>query len=96
MPAAHDRALLNPPVASRRAYCSAGMGSIIVVTTTPATSRHNGKITLLQALPDHLARICLFKIITGCREQEVSGLRGEWEINVLQLDTSVLIIPEKR
>jgi len=35
------------------------------------------QVTLLQALPSHLARICLFKINTGCREQEVCRLRWE-------------------
>ena len=49
--------------------------------------------TLLQALPAHLARMCLFKVNTGCREQEVCGLRWEWEIKVPELDTSVFIIP---
>ncbi len=48
---------------------------------------------LLQALPDHLARMCLLKINTGCREQEVCRLRWEWEIKVPELDTSVFIIP---
>ena len=49
--------------------------------------------TLFQALPTHLARMCLFKVNTGCREQEVCGLRWEWEIKVPELDTSVFIIP---
>ena len=48
---------------------------------------------LFQALPGHLARMCLFKVNTGCREQEVCGLRWEWEIKVPELDTSVFIIP---
>jgi integrase len=54
------------------------------------------QVTLLQALPDHLARMCLFKINTGCREQEVCRLRWEWEIKVPELDTSVFIIPGAR
>lgn len=29
-----------------------------------------------QELPDHLARMALFKVNTGCREQEVCGLRS--------------------
>lgn len=32
---------------------------------------------LFQELPDHLARMCLFKVNTGCREQEVCRLRWE-------------------
>jgi integrase len=47
-------------------------------------------------LPDHLARMALFKVNTGCREQEVCSLRWEWEIVVPELDTSVFLIPEER
>jgi len=49
--------------------------------------------TLMQALPDHLASMCLFKVNTGCREQEVCQLRWEWEIEISELSTSVFIIP---
>ncbi|MEX0706672.1 MAG: hypothetical protein WD078_01815 [Woeseia sp.] len=42
----------------------------------------------LQELPDHLARMALFKVNTGCREQQVCGLRPEWEIEVPEIDTS--------
>ena len=52
--------------------------------------------TLFQALPDHLARICLFKVNTGCREQEVCQLRWDWEVRVPELGTSVFIIPGER
>jgi integrase len=48
---------------------------------------------LFLALPDHLAGMCLFKVNTGCREQEVCRLRWEWEVRVPELDTSVFIIP---
>lgn len=48
---------------------------------------------LFQALPDHLARMCLYKVNTGCREQEVCGLRWEWEVDVPELGTSVFLIP---
>lgn len=44
-------------------------------------------------LPDHLARMCLFKVYTGTREQEVCQLRWDWEVEVPELDTSVFIIP---
>lgn len=50
---------------------------------------------LFQALPDHLAKMCLFKVNTGCREQEVCQLKWEWEIPVRELDTSVFLIPDK-
>ena len=40
--------------------------------------------------------MCLFKVNTGCREQEVCGLRWDWEIEVPELGTSVFIIPSER
>ena len=48
---------------------------------------------LFEELTGHLARMCLFKVNTGCREQEVCCLRWEWEVRVPELDTSVFIIP---
>lgn len=51
---------------------------------------------LFQKLPGHLARMALFKVNTGCREQEVCSLRWEWEIEVPELETSVFLIPEER
>ena len=51
---------------------------------------------LFQALPAHVGRMALFKVNTGCREQEVCSLRWEWEIDVPELDTSVFLIPEER
>lgn len=48
---------------------------------------------LFQKLPKHLAQMALFKVNTGCREQEVCGLRWEWEVPIPELDTSVFIIP---
>jgi integrase len=48
---------------------------------------------LLQALPDHLARMSLFKVNTGLREKEVCGLKWDCEVKVPELGTSVFIIP---
>ena len=48
---------------------------------------------LFSHLPKHLALMCLFKVNTGCREQEVCRLRWDWEIQVPELDTSVFIVP---
>lgn len=50
---------------------------------------------LFRSLPDHLARMCLFKVNTGCREQEVCQLRWDWEIQVPELNTSVFLIPRE-
>jgi len=57
----------------------------------PLSWEEQGK--LFQALPDHLARMSLYKVNTGCREQEVCQLRWDWEVPVPELDTSVFIIP---
>ena len=51
---------------------------------------------LFQELPDHLAAMALFKVNSGCREQEVCGLRWDYEVKVPELDTSVFIIPGER
>ena len=40
--------------------------------------------------------MALFKMNTGCREQEVCGLRWDYEVKVPELDTSVFIIPGER
>lgn len=48
---------------------------------------------LFQELPDYLARMALYKVNTGCREQEVCKLRWDYEVKVPELDTSVFIIP---
>lgn len=50
---------------------------------------------LFPLLPAHLQRMALFKVNTGCREQEVCGLRWEWEVSVPELKTSVFIIPDE-
>ncbi|MDE3023390.1 MAG: site-specific integrase [Pseudomonadota bacterium] len=49
---------------------------------------------LFHELPAHLARMAIFKVNTGTREQEVCQLRWDWEILVPELDTSVFLIPE--
>lgn len=51
---------------------------------------------LFKELPDHLAQMALYKVNTGCREQEVCGLRWDYEVKVPELDTSVFIIPGER
>jgi integrase len=48
---------------------------------------------LFKELPAHLAKMALFKVNTGTREQEVCHLRWSWEIEVPILGTSVFLIP---
>jgi len=47
---------------------------------------------LLRELPDYLAKMALFKVNTGCREQEVCSLKWKDEVPVPELGTSVFII----
>ena len=51
---------------------------------------------LLRLLPDHLARMVLFKVNTGCRQEEVCGLRWDHEYEIPELSTSVFIVPESK
>lgn len=51
---------------------------------------------LFRELPDYLAGMALFAVNTGCRDQEVCGLRWEWEVRVPELGTSVFIVPGTR
>jgi integrase len=50
------------------------------------------QVVHFRELPDHLARMALFKVNTGTREQEVCGLKWADEVKVPELDTSVFII----
>ena len=48
---------------------------------------------LFSELDTHLARMALFKVNTGTREQEVTQLRWDWEVKIPELHTSVFLIP---
>jgi len=54
------------------------------------------QLRLFNELPEYLAKMALFKVNTGCRDQEVCTLRWEWEVQVPELDASVFIIPGQR
>ncbi len=49
---------------------------------------------LFPLLSARLQRMCLFKVNTGTREQEVCQLRWEWEHVVPELGMSVFVVPE--
>lgn len=51
------------------------------------------QMSLFKELPDHLVRMALFAVNTGCRDGEVCNLRWEWEVKVPELSTLVFIIP---
>ncbi len=48
---------------------------------------------LFQALPSHLAEMALYKVNTGCREQEVCHLSWEWEQEIPEIESSVFLVP---
>lgn len=49
--------------------------------------------TLLPKLPDHLARMALFTLNTGARDDVVCSLRWEWEIKIPEIGVSVFEVP---
>ena len=50
---------------------------------------------LLQCLPNHLARMALFSLNTGVRDDVVCNLRWAWEIKVPELGISVFEVPRE-
>lgn len=51
------------------------------------------QVLLMQELPAYLARMALFNVNTGTREQEVCKLQWDWEVRVPEIDVSVFIAP---
>ena len=51
--------------------------------------------TLFGYLPEHLRRMALFAVNTGCRDGEICSLRWQWEVKVPEFNCSVFIIPGK-
>jgi integrase len=60
----------------------------------PFTLSYDDQAKLFNYLPAHLQSMVLFKVNTGCREQEVCQLRWEWECELLGSDEIVFILPE--
>lgn len=50
---------------------------------------------LLPLLPDHLAKMALFDLNTGARDEVVCGLKWEWEIYIPELERSVFDVPRE-
>jgi integrase len=48
---------------------------------------------LLAKLPAHLQRMVLFAVNTGTRQEEICGLKWDWECQIPELNTSVFIVP---
>ncbi len=60
----------------------------------PFTLSYDDQAKLFGVMPGHLRAMCLFKVNTGCREQEVCQLRWEWEYELTGSDDIVFILPE--
>jgi integrase len=50
---------------------------------------------IMPLLPDHLAKMVLFDLNTGARDEVVCGLKWEWEITIPELGVSVFDIPRE-
>jgi len=48
---------------------------------------------LMPLLPPHLERMALFALNTGARDENVCGLRWEWEVPVPEVKRSVFVVP---
>lgn len=48
---------------------------------------------LFNELPKHLVKMALFSVNTGAREENVCGLKWEWERRIPELGRSVFVIP---
>ncbi len=55
----------------------------------------NEQKTLLQQLAGHLARMSLFALNTGVRDDVICSLKWEWEIRIPQLGISVFEVPPR-
>lgn len=48
---------------------------------------------LFRELPAYLQRMVLYKVNTGCREQEVCQLRWDWEVKIPEPKKGVFVLP---
>ena len=48
---------------------------------------------LFAELPEHLHKMALYAVNTGCRDENVAGLRWSWERKIPELGRSVFVIP---
>jgi len=61
----------------------------------PFPLSYDNQERLFSVMPEHLRAICLFKVNTGCREQEVCKLRWDWEYELIGSEHSIFILPEE-
>lgn len=59
----------------------------------PFTLSYDNQEKLFSIMPSHLQLMCLFKVNTGCREQEVCQLKWGWEDELVGSKHSIFILP---
>ena len=70
-----------------------------LITMLPESPRSPHPLTwdeqaaLLKVLPKHLANMALFSVNTGLRDENVCGLKWQWEVKVPEVKRSVFLIP---
>lgn len=64
-------------------------------TRKPRPITHEEQSRLFRQLPAHMAEMALFMVNTGLRDQELCGLRWEWECQVSGTDRTIFILPEE-
>ena len=60
----------------------------------PRPLTHGEQARLFPMLPSYLAEMALFAVHTGCRDQEICGLRWDYEHKINGDNTTVFILPE--
>jgi hypothetical protein len=76
-----------------------GTSPLIEMLNTSTASRRPRPITwreqheLLKDLPGHLERMRLLALNTGARDENVCGLRWDWEVKVQDAGRSVFVVP---
>jgi integrase len=62
-------------------------------TRQPRPITHDEQSRLFKLLPEYLMEMALFIVNTGCRDQEVCGLKWEWEREISGTDHAVFLLP---
>jgi len=61
----------------------------------PYTLNWNEQKKFFAQLPAHLLAMATFSVNTGCRDQEVCGLRWDWECFIPELKTTLFVLPSE-
>src|SRR5687768_2401784 len=61
----------------------------------PVQLTWTGQRKLMPLLPAHLARMTLFDLNTGLRDEPLCNLRWDWEVRLSDLGFSVFVVPKR-